>query len=162
PGYWVTNAQAKALGMMSGSSTSVDAYIGFSNYYQYDYDTTDGVTAGTYDLTGVAEHELSHALGRVSGLGPSNPAPGVLGMFRYTAPGITNFTFGTPSYFSVDGGVTDLKNFSVAGENCSWVTTSGDSYSDAAYSGVVNGVSTVDLTLMDVIGWTRAGSVAPA
>jgi hypothetical protein len=166
-GYWVQSAQAKALGMKS-ASTAVDGYVGFNSGYSFTYNDTTGVAGGTYDLVGIAEHEVSEVLGRVSGLGPSgsNAAPSPIDMFRYSAPGAPNFTFGTASYFSIDGGATNLANFNAgsSGDTADWA--SGTPVSDAANAfataGVVCGMSTADLTALDVIGWTTAGAVAPA
>lgn len=44
-----------------------DADITFSSAFAFDFDPTDGISAGTYDFVGVAIHEIGHALGFVSG-----------------------------------------------------------------------------------------------
>jgi hypothetical protein len=56
---YFTSAQAKAIGAISGSQTSLDGYVGFANT---NYLQTSG---SGYDLIGVAQHELTEAMGRI-------------------------------------------------------------------------------------------------
>lgn len=136
----LTTANAKALGytgaqIYSPTNTGqVDATIGFSSDFKFDFNPRNGITAGTSDFLAVAIHEFGHALGFVSGVddydylgtgGPlaDSPACGVPGgcknydanndwfgetldLFRYSATGALDWTTKTPSYFSVDGGAT--------------------------------------------------------
>jgi len=62
----LTTANAKALSLSTYSGT--DANITFSNLFTWDFDNSDGVTAGAQDFVGVAIHELMHALGFTSGV----------------------------------------------------------------------------------------------
>jgi hypothetical protein len=66
----VNSAQIKALGLtaINYDANAYDAQISFSSAFDFDFDPTDGVSAGAYDFTGVAVHELGHALGFVSGV----------------------------------------------------------------------------------------------
>src|SRR5262249_41371501 len=43
--YWAAQVQAKALGLLS-NSVVVDTYVGFSSTAAFDYDRSDGITAG--------------------------------------------------------------------------------------------------------------------
>ena len=110
-------------------SDEADADITFSSDFTFDFDPTDGVTAGTSDFIGVAVHEMGHALGFVSGVDyydliecPNGPYCGVYGddvmngdswlsvldMFRYGSEGQLDWTVNSPSYFSFDNGATQL------------------------------------------------------
>ena len=162
--FTLTPALAKAIGL-AGASSSMDGYVGFGAGYSFDFNRTDGITAGAYDFTGVALHEISHVLGRVSGLGFSGATNGLpIDLFRYKAPGTTSFSYNEPAYFSVDGGQTNLATFNASGtaDRDSWVATSGDAFSAYAIAGVVNDLSAVDKMVMDVLGWnTVFGSTTP-
>jgi hypothetical protein len=65
----MTTANAKALMLGTGSRaellgrTDVDASVVFSANYEFDYDRSDGIAPMAYDFTGVALHEIGHALG---------------------------------------------------------------------------------------------------
>lgn len=163
--YTLTPALAKALGVAPATSSSTDGYIGFGSNYTFDFNRTDGIAPGAHDFTGVALHEISHVLGRVSGLGSSTPNNALpIDAFRYAAPGAPSFNYSTPAYFSINGGATNLANFaSGAGqERDSWVYTPGDAFSYAGAAGMVNNLTTADRILMDVLGWnTVPGTTTP-
>jgi hypothetical protein len=64
--YWVTAAQAEALGMTT-SNTSLSGYVGFgaSSLFTYGDTATSGTAAsGTYDFFGTAVHEITEVMGR--------------------------------------------------------------------------------------------------
>ena len=63
--YYLTLADATALGLLSGS-TILDGYVGFSDAVSWAYNDSDGVPAGDYDLYGVIAHEISEVMGRIS------------------------------------------------------------------------------------------------
>lgn len=163
--YTLTPALAKALGVAPATSAGYDGYIGFGSNYSFDFNRTDGISAGAYDFTGVALHEISHVLGRVSGLGSSTPSNALpIDAFRYTAPGTPSFNYGAATYFSIDGGITNLANFASGSgqERDSWVHTPGDAFSYAGTTGIVNDLTTADRILMDVLGWnTVPGTTTP-
>ncbi len=131
-----TTANARALGLSVTYGTgdnSFDGLITFSSRFAFDFDSSDGITAGMYDFVGVATHEIGHALGFISGVNVLDNfnANGnyqrddqltyvsPVDIFRYTAlsavtnadgltgtPGIPNFTLGTYSPDFTPGGGT--------------------------------------------------------
>jgi PEP-CTERM motif len=71
----VNTANARALGLAvdgtgqcSTAVANVDGCINFSNSFNFDFDPTNGLSAGAFDFVAVATHELGHALGFVSGV----------------------------------------------------------------------------------------------
>ena len=106
----VSKAQLKALG---AAATGIDGTIEFSSDYSFttQRDAQGGIAAGTYDLVGIAEHEIAHLLGFDSGLDLVSPAATLLDEFRYASAGTRSFAVGSPAYFSIDGGATRLASF---------------------------------------------------
>jgi hypothetical protein len=82
-------------------------------------------------------------------------------MFRYSAAGTLNLAAGSAAYFSLDGGTTNLGNFSTGRiygdeEQAShWKDNLGLGIMDptAQPAGQINIPSTLDLVAFDVIGW---------
>jgi hypothetical protein len=64
----LTKANAKALGFagLDASFGASDGEITFSSQFPFDFDSTNGVTPGTFDFETVAAHEIGHVLGFVS------------------------------------------------------------------------------------------------
>jgi hypothetical protein len=83
--------------------------VGFSSNAPFDYSATDRAVSGEYELIGVVEHELTEVMGRFSLLGDGEYTP--LDLFRYAGAGVRQMGTGAPSYFSVDGGATNLGNY---------------------------------------------------
>jgi hypothetical protein len=159
--YLVPTAEAKALGLM-GASSSLDGSIGFSSIPGiFDYNNSDGVSAGQYDFFGVVAHELSEIMGRII-LGGSSYSP--FSLFDYSSAGVRDMSGAQPGYFSIDGGKTNLDSFnSVAGGDLGdWASSVGnDAFLAFAKSGVVLPVTQADLTTLDAIGWNLASSGSP-
>lgn len=118
----------------NGNEDKVDGSIAFNSDAAFDYDPTDGTSAGSFDFLTIAIHELGHALGFSSGLdtldagsAPNGQSDGydwndsslytALDMFRYSDDPndvvagddpVIDLSVGTETYFSIDGGKTAL------------------------------------------------------
>jgi len=163
--YWISTAEAKALGI-AGASSSVDGYIGFSSTANFAYNDSNGVAANQYDFFGVVAHEISEVMGRQM-MDGANFSGGAsyepLDLFHYSAPGVLDFSGTTPGYASATGGITSLDSFNTNpnGDFGDWAASAGNNSYDAfSYPGVVNAVSASDLALMNLLGWDPAGSTS--
>ncbi|MEP7101095.1 MAG: NF038122 family metalloprotease [Burkholderiales bacterium] len=187
----LTTANAKALGLATNTSVSKpDANITFATGYAGDfvYTRAGGVPADKIDFITVAEHEIGHALGFVSGVDDIDYCAGAnnvcglpnsanrfeddwwyepLDLFRYSAKGQMDVRVGGTPYFSADGGSTGIEFFST-GE------TYGDGWQASHFGpnsntlmrafvgdGEFYDASYADLAAMDVIGWDVAAVPEP-
>ena len=162
----VSTAEGKALGLVAANSTALDGYIGLSSSYAFDYNPSDGITAGSYDFNGVVLHEITELMGRTMDFGATTSQNYTFyDLLHYSAPGVRDLSATTPGYFSVDGGVTNLAAFNTntGGDGADWASSMGnDSFNAFSYSGVVNGVSTADLTALDALGWDLTSAITTA
>lgn len=167
--YWVTTAQAKALGLAPANGTGLDGAIGFgvSSEFSYgDTNTSGTVASGTYDLFATAVHEITETMGRILLVGESiagGAAYSLLDLLDYSGTGVRDFIQSTPGYFSVNGGATNLGNFNTiaGGDPGDWASSVADNSFDAyATPGVLEPVTQNDLTEMDAIGWNLTGSAS--
>jgi hypothetical protein len=149
--WYVTNAQAKALGLLAPTAAGIDAYIGFSTTATWDFNNTDGVNG--YDIYGTCSHEMTEALGRVWAQGYSS----VYNLMCYSAPGQLSFTGTAYRYFSIDGGVTALNTFNSnpGGDFGDWRGDTVDAANAFGTTGIIMPVSEADLIALDVVGWRR-------
>lgn len=183
----VTTANAKALGQSTvNDASSPDAHITFANAYagSFAYTRVNGhVPAGQTDFITLAQHEMGHALGFVSGVdsidfcvdhaaqcgttGGFENAPWYmpLDLYRYSAPGRLDVSVGTTAYFSVDGGQNFIKYFATGeahgnGAQASHFDVgSGTLMSPYLAPGDSVNASTADLMALDAIGWNLAAPV---
>jgi hypothetical protein len=116
----------------------------------------------------VLEHEITEVMGRVSLL--DSPAQyGVPDLYRYSAPGVLSDApsgSGSTAYFSIDNGNTNLgtwNNQISNGDLADWYPQGpapggNDAFNDYCSPGVINVISSSDLTLMEALGWTVTSS----
>jgi len=165
--YWLTTAQAKALGLAAANGTGLDGAIGFGPSSEFTYGDTNSsgtVAGGTYDFLATALHEMTETMGRLLLVGTSiNSAAGysALDLLHFSGTGTRDFVQATPGYFSVNGGATNLGSFNTiaGGDAGDWATSVADNSFDAyASPGVLEPVTANDLTEMDAIGWNPTGS----
>ncbi len=176
-------ANARALGLWAASDNNIDVDITFSSGFSWDFDPTNGITGGQFDLVGVAAHEIGHGMGFVSGVdGLANSGGSSsennfrlrpLDFFRYQNIGGSNeraFTAGTATKrFSIDGGATMGAQFSNGGgpggdnQASHWKDNLGLGIMDpTAAPGELMAVSANDELAFDVIGYNLNPVPEPA
>lgn len=161
--YVIPYAEAQAEGYLPASMSSDSGYVGFSSAVKWDYSPTGAVTAGYYDFQGLAAHEISEVLGRITGLYTSSPTWATpVDALRYSAAGASSFSYSQSAYFSIDGGATNLGAFNVSGggDRTDWLSGAGDAQDAYLSTGVRYALSSSDKTLLDVLGWGAAASGA--
>jgi hypothetical protein len=167
--YWVSTAEAKALGFSLTNST--DGSIGFSSSANFFYDPTHTATVptGNYDFFGTVAHEFSEVMGRMlltgGRVGFYHNSYSALDLFHYSAQGVHDLSGTKAGYFSIDGGATNLHNFNTnsLGDYGDWASPSNapaDAFNAFASSGVIEPVSSSDVTALDAIGWSLAGTTS--
>jgi hypothetical protein len=138
--FVVSRAQEKTFGLVAGNATANDGRVGFQTSLSGD------------NLIASALHEITHAMGRFD--------PGsTLDLFRYGLAGVHSFPIstgaGSTSYFSIDGGHTDLADFDTSSDLADWANLSGDSFNFRLAATTSTALSPVDLAVMDVLGFHR-------
>ncbi len=177
----LTTANAKSLGYTTPTeSTSPDARITFANAYasSFAYSRINGQIPGDkIDFITVAQHEIGHALGFMSGVDHiayciNNAAQcGTTGgfedeisytsldLFRYSAAGVLDMTIGGASYFSVDGGATSIHGFAAGAQASHFGGGSLTLMNPTVAFGQSYEATAADLMALDAIGWNLTAAV---
>jgi hypothetical protein len=162
--WWVSRAEAKAIGLIADDlSNDGTTTFGAGNPFTF----SGPISPGTCDFQGVAAHEISEVMGRlgISGgtIGISHNSYSLVDLFSYKSAGTRGLGNDGGNQFSIDNGSTLLKLFNNHQANGldtrDWAPGTNDSFNQFSNSGVVNPVSSVDLRLLDVIGYDRAPQV---
>jgi hypothetical protein len=175
-GWNIDSAEAKALGFTNvANGRSIDGTVQFNQAAAYTFDPFERAVGGSYDFIGTAEHEISEILGRTSS---GTNLPYIL--THYSSPGTRDFAQTSNDYFSVDGGVTNLKLFSnpttigyqnkpIGGDSQDWDNGTHsnfgsqadyipDAFNSFSDNGIENSLSNVDVTVMNVLGYNPTSS----
>jgi hypothetical protein len=147
--FYVPNAELRALGQL-GNNATIDGAAAF------------GTGISNSNMVAVALHELTHAMGRITlNYTPSN-LPVMADWYRYDAAGHFQWTEGTssasPSYFSIDGGVTRIADFGVSSDYSDWLNSGvqgGVDPFNEFYTGTLPSLTTADIRELDVLGFDR-------
>ena len=167
----VTTAEAKAIGLYPANDPGTDGIFGFNPNQAYTFDPNNQSVSGQYSFIGLAEHEISEILGRITVLGQSfgNGQTFItpMDLYRYTAVGVHSFSAtDTGVYFSLDGGKTVLQNFnSNSGADLQDWALGGnahDAFNAYDYVGVALGITPVDISAMQVLGYQLSAVPLPA
>jgi hypothetical protein len=186
----MTHANARALGLAAGSNgvtpagggcsgingtTCFDSIITISDAVRVSnglwYRTLSGGAQGgsQYDFFTVVFHESDEVLDTISlccGQITGFYSPTDLG--RYSSPGLRTHGFGGNAFFSIDGGTTNivqynnLNNGADTGDfatNCTYVQ---DAFGCLGGPTNHNPLDGVELTMLDVIGYTRVVPITAA
>ena len=170
------SAQEKALGL-TGNSSALDGWVGIASNAtlqqqtggSWSFSPTATPGANQYYMVGTLEHEITEVMGRISYLDVAGEY-GVMDLYRYAAPGVRQTGTADASYFSTNGGVTNLdswNNYSIAkGDLGDWAPKAGptgtlvyagaDAFNAYSNPGVINGLTATDITLMQALGWNQA------
>jgi autotransporter-associated beta strand protein len=174
--YYVPNGEAKALGLLSATNSANDGSVTFGAGNAWAFDPNNRAVQGETDFIGIAFHELTEVLGRTWGLGNGNDGRGYyvpLDLFRFDGGTTTrDMTNNTNVWFSINGGKTDLNSFNYAFTNSSGTDTedptdwgigvananyqsslTNDAFNAYSAGGVVNALSSADLTLLNAMGY---------
>ena len=119
------------------------------------------IAPSKYDLKGVLQHEVDEVLGTISNVGQTDPRP--VDLFRFDASGNRSFTNANTAaaYFSIDG-TTQLARYNqnAGGDYGDWFScptgAAVPQVQDACSSSGLTQNLGVEVTLLDVIGWTRS------
>jgi len=153
--------EAQALGLAPLSTVTTE-YVGFSSSLSFSYTPNETPPSGEYYFIGLAEHEITEDMGRVSFLNLQPYEYSVMDLYRYSSAGVRDLTTGasTKAYFSINDGTTDLGNWNnvpSAGDLGDWLGST-NAFDATATAGVILPMSADDLILLEALGWTESSS----
>jgi hypothetical protein len=157
--WWVSRAEAKAIGLIAGSDSITDGTTTFGAGNAFTF--SGSIAAGTSDFEGVAAHEIAEVMGRIglkgNTVGSSTNSYTLLDAFSFTGSATRSLPGGAGANFSIDNGTTLLKlynNWPTNGlDSRDWAPGTNDSFNQFSNSGVINPVTPVDVREMNVIGY---------
>jgi len=160
---WLTAANLDALGIAHGAVSSNGTITLNTSIMNLNRTTID---PSKYDLQAVTEHEIDEVLGLGSGLNLPVSFPRLSrpqDLFRYSASGVRSYTTSAAavSYFSINGGVTNLVNFnqSNSGDFGDWAGSATIRVQDAFGTPGSIPIYGVEIRNLDVIGFDAISAV---
>ena len=104
------------------------------------------------DWEAAALCEIAHALGWDS-VAQGGSFPDVADLFRYSAPGQHQWTSGQPAYFSIDGGNTNLADFSTTFDQTLFTNLPADDPLRLPFTSAATTLTSFDIEALSVIGF---------
>jgi autotransporter-associated beta strand protein len=157
--FLIARAQAKALNVVADDLTT-DGTFTFGAGFTYTFNPASRAVGGAFDFIGVATHEITEIMGRIALEGQNlagQPDYIANDLFRFKAGPSRSVAAGDVGvFFSVDNGVTNLKNFNAPGNGgdiADYASGANDSFNAFSSTGVMNPITPVGVTNMDVIGY---------
>jgi hypothetical protein len=168
--WWIPRAEAKALKVLGVSATDPanDGAVFFATPgpdTAYAFDSTNRMVPDEFDFIGVAEHEISEAIGRTYRL---NLGGGYVpfDLFRFTNNSARSLDpYAMNVYFSINNGATQLKQFYpdiTSGDVQDWASSDiPDAFDAYVYPGQQLLLSPADITALDILGYNLAPIPSP-
>ena len=167
---YINGGNKKALGLLSGTNTALDALIQFNTAFAFDYNRSNGINYNQMDFVGAAAHEIGHALGFMSIVDDVDTYYGnavdflnlPMDFMRYSASsfalGISDVSAGPEAKFTYINGVSIPMSLGVNvgdGQQAShfYVTGNLGLMAPTASYGQKLSITGNDLLVMDAIGW---------
>ncbi len=147
--FVVSPAEKKALGVFSGDGGAIDGSIGFN--------INDASSPEDWEPAALCE--IAHALGWDS-IAQGGSYPAVADLFRYSSPGHYQWTSGQPAYFSIDGGNTNLGDFSTTFDQTLFTDVPPDDALRLPFTSAATTLTSLDIEALSVIGFGVAGVVS--
>ena len=165
--YWMSTAEYKAIGGQGADPSAIDGYVALNSSSAFTFDPNNRAVSGDYDAIGVLEHEITEVMGRslfegaTDGQSSAQYTP--LDLFRYSAPGVHEYTPGGGN-FSLNGNqlLLPFNDPSDGGDAGDWSTAvSGDSFDAFGDPGTEMSMSAVDIRVLQLLGY-QVSATAPS
>jgi hypothetical protein len=163
--FVMSNAEAKALGLLAGNTVGIDGWVGFNKNATYTFDPNNRAVPGAYDFLGLVDHEITEVMGRYGfGQNGGGARDSPIDLFRYSALAVRDLSpayGGIANYFSIDGGATSIDTFNTVccGDLSDWAGATPDAYNAFLTLSQAGLTTPGDLTVMDALGYDRLAAV---